>query len=176
MEKKCSKCGQIKPLSEFVKRDSAKDGYRNICKDCSKQYHNKYHRQWYEDNITKRLKQISEYSKTIQGRDNSKKSLNKYQRSKKGQDRARDYRRTEKGKNIFALAIKKYSENNPEKRKAKDKINHLIAAGKLPKVSTLICSRCQVKQAKHYHHPDYSKPLEVIPLCIQCHIDVHHNS
>lgn len=34
--KKCVKCGEVKPLSEFCKRSDAKDGHRNDCKICSR--------------------------------------------------------------------------------------------------------------------------------------------
>lgn len=34
----CKKCGTEKPLSEFYKRKSTLDGYRNQCKKCSKEY------------------------------------------------------------------------------------------------------------------------------------------
>jgi 5-methylcytosine-specific restriction endonuclease McrA len=33
-EKRCTKCGTIKPLSEFYPRASSADGRRNDCKDC----------------------------------------------------------------------------------------------------------------------------------------------
>lgn len=32
--KKCSKCNQLKPISEFHKNASAKDGLQVYCKDC----------------------------------------------------------------------------------------------------------------------------------------------
>lgn len=34
-EKKCTKCGEIKPLSEFHKRKASKDGLRYACKPCT---------------------------------------------------------------------------------------------------------------------------------------------
>jgi hypothetical protein len=37
MNKKCSKCQQSKPKSEFYKRAASKDGLRARCKPCSKQ-------------------------------------------------------------------------------------------------------------------------------------------
>lgn len=33
--KKCTKCGEQKPLSEFYTRKTAKDGRRNDCKSCN---------------------------------------------------------------------------------------------------------------------------------------------
>lgn len=35
LTKKCSRCGVEKPLSEFHKNRSSKDGLQNYCKQCS---------------------------------------------------------------------------------------------------------------------------------------------
>ncbi len=37
--KKCNKCGVVKPLCEFAKNKSMKDGHLNRCKDCYKIYY-----------------------------------------------------------------------------------------------------------------------------------------
>lgn len=36
--KKCKRCGVIKPLSDFNKSKDKKDGYRSECRDCNKAY------------------------------------------------------------------------------------------------------------------------------------------
>lgn len=36
------------------------------------------------------------------------------------------------------------------------------------------CEMCKATNKLHMHHPDYSKPKEVITLCSQCHEDIHH--
>lgn len=33
-EKKCAKCGKVKPISEFYRRSASKDGYQPYCKTC----------------------------------------------------------------------------------------------------------------------------------------------
>ena len=35
MEKRCNKCGTVKPVSEFNKAKSKKDGYQSYCRKCN---------------------------------------------------------------------------------------------------------------------------------------------
>ncbi len=69
----------------------------------------------------------------------------------------------------------KYRKNNPEKYAAQAIVNNAIKRGDLPRVSTCDCVDCGVP-AVNYHHEDYSKPLEVEPLCKKCHVKRHHPS
>ena len=48
--KKCSKCGEIKPYSEFYKHKSISDGHRPDCKECT----NKRSKNWSQNNKEKR--------------------------------------------------------------------------------------------------------------------------
>jgi hypothetical protein len=54
---------------------------------------------------------------------------------------------------------------NPEKTSARHKAYVSI---KMPKDQ--LCEECRVVPAIDRHHPDYSKPLEVVFLCRSCHI------
>lgn len=36
------------------------------------------------------------------------------------------------------------------------------------------CFSCGSERSQ-MHHPDYSKPLEVVWLCRECHLDLHHD-
>lgn len=57
--KKCSKCNEVKPVSEFAKRKDSKDGYRNDCKVCKV----KREREAYQKNKDARKQVINEYRK-----------------------------------------------------------------------------------------------------------------
>ncbi|MCK5611574.1 hypothetical protein KAR91_57415 [Candidatus Pacearchaeota archaeon] len=93
-----------------------------------------------------------------------------YDQSKKFKEVCQCYQQSEKGKARW----RRYRNSFPEKIKARNIVNHAIKAGKLPRPNSLKC-KCS-KQARQYHHPDYSKPLEVIPMCIKCHREIHLNS
>lgn len=57
--KTCSICNRTRSLNHFHKNKAIKDGYETRCKDCRSQLH----REWYQRNKEKRLKQIREYAR-----------------------------------------------------------------------------------------------------------------
>lgn len=42
--KRCTKCGVVKPVSEFSKNRTCKDGYHSHCKECGVEYRRIYYR------------------------------------------------------------------------------------------------------------------------------------
>ena len=84
--KKCSKCQEVKPVTEFHKRPDRKCGYRSKCKLCEK----KISKQWWENNPEK----IKEYAKSWRENNpeqrkliNKKYRLNKPENVKKSHDK-----------------------------------------------------------------------------------------
>ena len=69
--------------------------------------------------------------------------------------------------------VKAYEQNNAEKCVAHDMVASAVRRGDLPRVSTCDCVDCGI-QAADYHHEDYSKPLDVEPLCRLCHVKRHN--
>lgn len=67
--KKCLNCKEIKPLEEFQKRSSSKDGKTSLCKPCKRQYDNEHykthpHRSKYiRDNQKNRILETNNYIK-----------------------------------------------------------------------------------------------------------------
>jgi hypothetical protein len=49
MEKKCAKCGEVKPLDLFSNNKTKKDGKQSQCKKCSRELN----RKWYLENAEK---------------------------------------------------------------------------------------------------------------------------
>ena len=120
-----------------------------LCKNlCSKCYNREYQRKYIktEKDILAKKKYRKENKQDL------------YDRHKKwvanNRDKKREYDRKDR-------------EKHPLKIKARSKVAYLIRKGVIPKPSELVCV-CG-KQAKEYHHKDYSKPLEVVPLCVLCH-------
>lgn len=60
-KKKCTLCKQIKLLEFFSKRNLSKDGYQNICKECSEKHSKKY----YKKNKSAHKKKTKEQRKII---------------------------------------------------------------------------------------------------------------
>lgn len=77
------------------------------------------------------------------------------------------YNQSEKGK----LARRRFCIKYPERRKAQSDVQYAIKIGRLPRLVDLQCHYCS-KQAEQYHHPNYAKPLDVIPTCKKCHIKI----
>lgn len=147
--KRCYKCNIEKPISEFHKNKLAKDGLQSYCKSCS-------------------TKLMAEYRATETG----KLVFHKMNTSEKGHAKYARYRKTEKYKNGHRLHATKYKKSHPEVIKAHQAVAKAIKDRVIPKAADFKCSRCD-KQAKHYHHYlgyDPKHWLDVIPLCLQCHV------
>jgi len=70
-------------------------------------------------------------------------------------------------------SVRTYRLKYPERYHAHQQVRNAVRRGDLPRVRTLTCSHCNKRQAREYHHSDYSQPLLVTPLCIPCHKQEH---
>jgi len=85
----------------------------------------------------------------------------------------RKYRRTERGKAQHRKNSNKYRERYPERIKAGKAVMRAIRNGSLSYPDQRNCAMCSMT-ACEYHHPDYSRPLDVIPLCKDCHVSTYN--
>lgn len=150
MEKVCFKCQIIKPLSDFYKHKQMGDGHLNKCKDCTKKDVGKHR----EENLEK----IREYDRN---RPNHEERL----------QRNKEYAKSERGRKASAIVCSNYRAKQKLRYKAHNMINYALSSGKISRPET--CSCCNIGCVPHGHHNDYTKPLEVIWLCVDCHIAFH---
>lgn len=143
--KRCTKCDLKKELHEFYKSKSTVDRFHNSCKECWKNRR----KQRYVENRDKVRKQCRKYY--LENQDHLK---------AKSRTRIKTYEETHK-----------WRKENPEKYKAHYAVNNALKKGNLIKAEA--CVLCNSKKKLEAHHADYSKPLNVVWLCKDCHIKIH---
>jgi protein-arginine kinase activator protein McsA len=82
-------------------------------------------------------------------------------------ERARKYRKTPTGKNVYREINRRQYKKYSQKILARTALSYAKRKGMV--VMPDVCSNCGIKTRVEGHHPDYSKPLEVIWLCRNCH-------
>ena len=150
--KRCFKCGEIKPLSDFYKHSQMADGHVNKCKECNKKD--------VKENRTLRIDYYQEYDK-VRGKDKlSPRMTNRKQRAvAKGRSSI---------KNPFKVTI------SPElAKKATTSVSSAVKCNRLEKSNYCFC--CGSQEHVHGHHSSYSEDmwLMVTWLCASCHSRLH---
>ncbi len=92
----------------------------------------------------------------------------KYRKTKKGKVAIRRYFQSEKGK----YAHKRFCMRHPKRIQAKNAVTHAVETGKIPHIKTRRCYFCYEKAQEYHHYKGYERRfwLDVIPVCIKCHI------
>jgi len=85
--------------------------------------------------------------------------------------RLKKYRATERGAARTSLAVENSILRHPEKQAARYAVLKALRNKILFKPSQ--CEICQEEVRPEAHHPDYSRPLEVVWACRRCHADIH---
>ena len=88
--------------------------------------------------------------------------------------RARDYRKTEKGKDVYYDIMSRQYQKHKHKISARNKLHMATKRGLIAKPT--LCDVCGLYGKLDGHHDDYDKPLEVRWLCRNCHNTIHINS
>lgn len=109
--KKCSKCGKVKPLSEFYNDRNHKDGRESSCKKCKIEYQYKN-----KDRITNYQREYQKENKEKLSNQNKK-----YCRENKEKIAESKKRYRQKNIEILNKYQKEYRENNKEKTKEYNK-------------------------------------------------------
>ena len=99
------------------------------------------------------------------------KSVHKHRQTEKYQATLKHYYQSEKCKSMSKRRYIRY----PERFKAKQAVNYVVIINKIPHIKTRRCYFC-FEQAQEYHHYkgyEHIFWLDVIPVCIKCHIKIH---
>lgn len=148
MEKKCFKCGKIKPLSEFYKHKQMSDGHVNKCKECNK------------TDVQENYQKNKTYYKLYDLQRN---------RERKEYIRKKNKAYLELNKEKIIKNKAKWAKENKHKVGAQIKVRLAIKSGTIKKEPCEICGKLKVEA----HHKDYTKPLDVTWLCNKHHNEEH---
>ena len=140
--KECFACKKLKPFNEFYAHPQMADKLCGKCKDCCKAA--------IMANIERRRmdpKWVSKERERCRNKIAKARAEGRYK------------------KNSSKGAQKRWRDQNRNKVSA-----HLKARRYFPRTVATLCQRCGVvPKILHRHHPDYSKPLEILWLCPACH-------
>ena len=84
MEKKCSRCEEVKPIENFGKRKVSKDGYSGLCKNCRNDDSSKS--KFRKKNNIKIIKEKIEINEKVCSRCNENKSIENFGKRKVSKD------------------------------------------------------------------------------------------
>jgi hypothetical protein len=141
-----------------------------ICKECGDDQIKKYR----EDNPEVIRKHGAKYK--MENSDKIKKRNRKYN-NRNREERAK-YSREYYAKNRKKALqyARDYRDENHKKICAQVIVREAIRLGDLPAATEKMCfvglDNCN-EYAQHWHHVDYSKPLDVFPVCRSCHKRLH---
>ena len=147
----CRLCGNEKGVDEFYKNPSSKSGYDSKCKECAKSMmklareRNKEHYKEFDRKRAMRPDRVAARSA---------------------------YQKTESGKLALRRARDKYKLSAPLRRSAHVALGNAIRDGRIDKWPVCAIHDCSCNKVEA-HHPDYSRPLDVVWLCNKHHREVH---
>lgn len=71
--------------------------------------------------------------------------------------------------NYYVEIQRQWHKKNPKASSARKRVSDALNSGTLKRG---LCLSCGAEKVEAHHH-DYSKPLDVVWLCRQCHADAH---
>jgi len=166
--KRCSKCGEIKSITEFHKNKSYKDGLCFSCKKCILEYHKKYYqehkkekREYYKKYCQEHRKEQKKFKMIVC--DSCKKGfVKKYncqkyccqECAKKARLKKQyQFRQTKNGKFTLKIHAKKYYENHKEKIKEHQKQYRRTNKGKKVSAKAYAKRKRNLNWIKLYDNP-----------------------
>lgn len=116
-EKQCSRCKRWRPLDDFVKGQSFSDGLNPWCKDCRKEYHKEYGRDYRAKNSERISERLKRYYEENRERVGEKKRLRRESEEVRQGERERSRRNYLEHKEEYRERTYKWRHENPEKER-----------------------------------------------------------
>lgn len=146
----CSRCGQVKPPAMFYLLGDGSAARHRWCKACQIAERT-------ERRANDRDKARAEYRAAhVRNREKRLSDMREYYQRRKHQANARRAER-------YALQMR-----------ARSAVWYAMSTGRLARPSE--CECCLEARSVEAHHEDYTKPLEVVWLCRQCHGKKHRKA
>jgi len=178
--KKCTKCKQVKSVSDFTKDASRRDGVSYTCRQCASgrvraanaEYQKEY---WTKNRDALLAKQRERYANRTE-EDRLERNRRAVQYKARHHDeviqRTREYNARASATRI--AYVERYREADPNRYAAAIAVKDAIRSRQLPPAKECVCADCG-GQAQHYHHESYAPEhrLDVVPLCASCHKKRH---
>jgi hypothetical protein len=148
MEKRCPGCGLTKPLDQWHKNRTNRDGLHVYCKSCRRLWANT------PEQTDKRKTYMQQRSQTETFKANQ-----------------RRYKQTDKGKQVYQSISKQCRERYPDRHLARYAVNHAVRGGRIPAASTLPCFRCGSAATEYHHFAGYEMEhwFDIDAVCRRCH-------
>lgn len=144
--KLCRRCGETKPHGDFYK--CSRKGIQSKCKACQKEMH--------------KLWKASGGAETAN-------RLNREYYARRGSETKAAYSKTDAARVLAREHARAYRAKHPEKALAHRAVSRAMGVGLLERKPCVVCGEPRT----HGHHDDYSKPLDVVWLCIKHHAERH---
>lgn len=147
-EKKCAKCGEVKPIDEFHKNKYKKDGRISRCRFCIS------------------LKYVINPEK-----EHAHQKASRNRTFLANVEKIREKNRSYRLKNFDRMKekFKQYRLENAPKVKAQTMARKAISRGEIIRLPCEVCG----SEKTHAHHDDYAAPLSVRFLCVRHHAIWH---
>jgi hypothetical protein len=144
MSKTCFKCRRVKPISEFYVHSQMADGHLGKCKDCTKL------------DVADRV-EVKKHDPVWIAMERERCRIKSADARKRGVRWKTD-----------PETSKRWRQRNRNKQHAHNVAAYAVKTGRIQKAE--ICTCCGLKVNRlHKHHPDYSRPLDIVWLCSSCH-------
>jgi hypothetical protein len=149
------------------------EAQRNKKREYCKQYYRKNREAILEDERVKWRIRSQEEREADFLRQREYYEKNKEEIQERARRRYQNFSDEQKKNNV--QRTKNWRQHHREKANAWSAVGNAILKGELEK--PIYCELCGVFEVKiHAHHADYSKPLEVLWLCHDCHMKLHADS